>query len=146
MIKIDINLVFTIINLLVLYLLMKKFLFGPIINVMDQRKAMIDQQFAEAKERQDNAKELQEQYEGALRSAKEESYQIMEQAKKEAKAQEDIRMERENAMRQMKGDVAELAMKAAAKVIGKNSGADQDLSLYDQFIEEAGDPDDSDRR
>ena len=63
-----------------------------------------------------------------------------------AKAQEDIRMERENAMRQMKGDVAELAMKAAAKVIGKNSGADQDLSLYDQFIEEAGDPDDSDRR
>ena len=146
MIKIDINLVFTIINLLVLYLLMKKFLFGPIIN--------------------DNAKALQEQYEGALKSAKEESYQIMEQARKEAKAQadhtveettakvdamlakaqEDIRMERENAMRQMKGDVAELAMKAAAKVIGKNSGADQDLSLYDQFIEEAGDPDDSDRR
>ena len=166
MIKIDINLVFTIINLLVLYLLMKKFLFGPIINVMDQRKAMIDQQFAEAKERQDNAKELQEQYEGALKSAKEESYQIMEQAKKEAKAQaentvketearvdamlakaqEDIRMERENAMRQMKGDVASLAMEAAAKIIGKNSGADQDLSLYDQFIEEAGDPDDSDRR
>lgn len=123
---------------------------------MDQRKAMIDQQFAEAKERQDNAKALQEQYEGALKSAKEESYQIMEQARKEAKAQadhtveettakvdamlakaqEDIRMERENAMRQMKGDVAELAMKAAAKVIGKNSGADQDLSLYDQFIEE----------
>ena len=86
MIKIDINLVFTIINLLVLYLLMKKFLFGPIINVMDQRKAMIDQQFAEAKERQDNAKVLQEQYEGALKSAKEESYQIMEQARKEAKA------------------------------------------------------------
>ena len=89
---------------------------------MDQRKAMIDQQFAEAKERQDNAKVLQEQYEGALKSAKEESYQIMEQAKKEAKAQadntvketearvdamlakaqEDIRMERENAMRQLR--------------------------------------------
>ena len=40
-----------------------------------------------------------------------------------AKAQEDIRMERENAMRQMKGDVAELAMKAAAKIIGKDSGS-----------------------
>ena len=93
MIKIDINLVFTIINLLVLYLLMKKFLFGPIINVMDQRKAMIDQQFAEAKERQDNAKALQEQYEGALKSAKEESYQIMEQARKEAKAQADHTVE-----------------------------------------------------
>ena len=165
-IKIDINLVFTIINLLVLYLLMKKFLFGPIIKVMDERKAMIDQQFAGAKEQEDQAKALKEQYEGALKSAKEESYQIMEQAKKEAKAQadrtvedtqakvaamlakaqEDISTERENAMRQMKDDVASLAMEAAGKIIGKNSGTEQDLSLYDQFIEEAGDPDDSDRR
>ena len=57
-----------------------------------------------------------------------------------------INTERENAMRQMKDDVASLAMEAAGKIIGKNSGADQDLSLYDQFIEKAGDPDDSDRR
>ena len=166
MIKIDINLVFTIINLLVLYLLMKKFLFGPIIKVMDVRKAMIDQQFAGAKEQEDQAKALKEQYEGALKSAREESFQIMEQARKEAKAQadktvedtqakvsamlakaqEDINTERENAMRQMKDDVASLAMEAAGKIIGKNSGADLDLSLYDQFIEKAGDPDDSDRR
>ncbi len=166
MIKIDINLVFTIINLLVLYLLMKKFLFGPIIKVMDVRKAMIDQQFAGAKEQENQAKALKEQYEGALKSAREESFQIMEQARKEAKAQadktvedtqakvsamlakaqEDINTERENAMRQMKDDVASLAMEAAGKIIGKNSGADQDLSLYDQFIEKAGDPDDSDRR
>ena len=166
MIKIDINLVFTIINLLVLYLLMKKFLFGPIIKVMDVRKAMIDQQFAGAKEQEDQAKALKEQYEGALKSAREESFQIMEQARNEAKAQadktvedtqamvsamlakaqEDINTERENAMRQMKDDVASLAMEAAGKIIGKNSGADQDLSLYDQFIEKAGDPDDSDRR
>ena len=166
MIKIDINLVFTIINLLVLYLLMKKFLFGPIIKVMDVRKAMIDQQFAGAKEQEDQAKALKEQYEGALKSAREESFQIMEQARKEAKAQadktvedtqakvsamlakaqEDINTERENAMRQMKDDVASLAMEAAGKIIGKNSGADRDLSLYAQFIKKAGDPDDSDRR
>lgn len=50
MIKIDINLVFTIINLIVLYLLMKKFLFGPIIGVMEKRKAMIDEQFAFSRE------------------------------------------------------------------------------------------------
>jgi F-type H+-transporting ATPase subunit b len=140
---------------------MKKFLFGPIIKVMDVRKAMIDQQFAGAKEQEDQAKALKEQYEGALKSAREESFQIMEQARKEAKAQadktvedtqakvsamlakaqEDINTERENAMRQMKDDVASLAMEAAGKIIGKNSGADQDLSLYDQFIEKAGDPD-----
>ena len=131
MIKIDINLVFTIINLLVLYLLMKKFLFGPIINVMDQRKAMIDQQLQKQRNDRIMQKHFRNSMRVTLKSAKEESYQIMEQARKEAKAQadhtveettakvdamlakaqEDIRMERENAMRQMKGDVAELAMK-----------------------------------
>ena len=155
MIKIDINLVFTIINLLVLYLLMKKFLFGPIIKVMDVRKAMIDQQFAGAKEQEDQAKALKEQYEGALKSAREEAKAQADKTVEDtqakvsamlAKAQEDINTERENAMRQMKDDVASLAMEAAGKIIGKNSGADQDLSLYDQFIEKAGDPDDSDRR
>lgn len=165
MIQINMNLVFTIINLLVLYLIMKKFLFGPIIKVMDQRKAMIDQQFADARETESRAKELHEKYENALKSAKEESYQIVEQAKLEAKAQSeraakdaqaqaddlfakaqaDIRTERENAMRQMQNEVGRLAMDAAAKIIGSKAGADQDLAMYDQFIEKAGDPDDTDR-
>ena len=41
MLRVDINLVFTIINLLVLYLLIKKLLFGPVVAVMEKRKAMI---------------------------------------------------------------------------------------------------------
>ena len=48
---------------------------------------MIDQQFEEAKKTEDRANQLQKQYENALKSAKEESYQIVEQAKLEAKAQ-----------------------------------------------------------
>lgn len=65
MIEININLVFTIINLIVLYLLMKKFLFGPILNVMEQRKNMIDQQFASAKDTEEQAYELKGKYEDA---------------------------------------------------------------------------------
>ena len=89
MIKIDINLVFTIINLIVLYLLMKKFLFGPIIGVMEKRKAMIDEQFASAEKTTTEANQLKGQYEDALKSAKEESFSIVEQAKDEAKVQAD---------------------------------------------------------
>lgn len=166
MINIGLSTVYTIINLLILYLLMKKFLFGPIMNVMDKRKAMIDQQFADARKQEDEANGLKSQYEDALKSAKEESFRIVEQAKLEAraetersvkeaeiqrdailaKAEEDIRTERENAMRGLQSEVASLAMEAAAKIIGKNSGAAEDSSLYDQFIEKAGEPDDSDRR
>lgn len=90
MIQINLNLVFTIINLLVLYILMKKFLFGPVIRIMDQRKEMIDQQFEEAKKTEDRANQLQKQYENALKSAKEESYQIVEQAKLERKLRQNV--------------------------------------------------------
>ena len=163
MIQINLNLVFTIINLLVLYILMKKFLFGPVIRIMDQRKEMIDQQFEEAKKTEDRANQLQKQYENALKSAKEESYQIVEQAKLEAKAQAertaeearvqadqlfvkaqaDIASEREYAMRQMQGEIGKLAMEAATRIVGSQAGEEQDLSMYDQFIEKAGDPDDN---
>ena len=69
MLRVDINLVFTIINLLVLYLLMKKFLFGPVVAVMEKRKAMIEEQFANAAAAEKNANELKSQYEDTLKTA-----------------------------------------------------------------------------
>ena len=161
MIKIDINLVFTIINLIVLYLLMKKFLFGPIIAVMEKRKAMIDEQFASAEKTTAEANQLKGQYEDALKSAKEESFSIVEhEAKVQAdsivkrandqagqileKARRDISTEQEAAMKAMEGKVAELAMDAASRIMGKKNDEAQDMSLYDQFLEGAGDPHDRD--
>ena len=38
MISIDLNLVWTIINIIVLYLLLKHFLIGPVTNIMDRRR------------------------------------------------------------------------------------------------------------
>ena len=142
------------------------FLFNPVRKMLTGRTEKIKGELDQAAADMADARALKEEYDAKLKNIQKEADDIMEQARKEAKAQadhtveettakvdamlakaqEDIRMERENAMRQMKGDVASLAMEAAAKIIGKNSGADQDLSLYDQFIEEAGDPDDSDRR
>lgn len=162
MVQINLNLVFTIINLLILYLLMKRFLFGPIIRVMDERKAMIEQQFQAARETEDKAEELRRHYEDALKSAKEESFRIVEQARQEARlqadqsareaqaraeamlagAREDIRSERENAMRQMQSEIGKLAVEAAAKIMADESGPEKNLALYDQFIKEAGDSDD----
>ena len=160
MIKIDINLVFTIINLIVLYLLMKKFLFGPIIGVMEKRKAMIDEQFASAEKTTTEANQLKGQYEDALKSAKEESFSIVEQAKDEAKVQADSIVKRANdqagqilekarrdistEQEAMEGKVAELAMDAASRIMGKKNDEAQDMSLYDQFLEGAGDPHDRD--
>ena len=158
MIEININLVFTIINLIVLYLLMKKFLFGPILNVMEQRKNMIDQQFASAKDTEEQAYELKGKYEDALKSAKDESMRIVNQAKDEAKVQAErivkdantqagtmLDKAKENAMKAMESRVAEIALDAASKIMGEKNSSQQDLSLYDQFIKEAGDSNDGNK-
>ena len=72
------SLVWTIVNLIIFYLLMKRFLVGPILGIMEKRKNLIDQELENAKTAQAKAEELKGHYEGALAGAKEESAQIIE--------------------------------------------------------------------
>ena len=89
MISIDLNLVWTIINLVVLYLLLKHFLIGPVMNIVEQRKLMIEEGFRNAQTAQDDANRLKQEYETALSGAKQESVQLIEDARKSAKAEYD---------------------------------------------------------
>ena len=57
------NLLFTVINVLVLYLLMKKFLFKPVLAVLEKRKEMIASNMEEARKSQQEAEELKTDYE-----------------------------------------------------------------------------------
>ena len=73
MLRIDFNLVLTIINLIVLYLILRKFLFRPVMDIMEKREKMIADGIGHANEEQDKAHALKKQYEDALNGAKEES-------------------------------------------------------------------------
>ena len=129
MISINLNLVWTIINLVVLYLLLKHFLIGPVMNIMDKRKQMIDDGFKNAEAAQADANRLKQEYEAALSGAKQESVQLIEDARKSAKAEydrivneagekadtmiesakENVRVEREQTMKELKSQIAGLA-------------------------------------
>ena len=89
MISINLNLVWTIINLIVLYLLLKHFLIGPVTNIMDRRRQMIEDGFKNAQAAQDDANRLKQEYETALSGAKQESVQLVEDARKSARAEYD---------------------------------------------------------
>ena len=56
------NLLFTVLNLLVLFLLMKKFLYKPVLGVIEKRKELIDQQFEQVQGAKAEAAVLKEQY------------------------------------------------------------------------------------
>ena len=57
MLRVDINLVFTIINLLILFIALRIFLFKPVQKIIAQRQADADKEFDDAaKEKEEAAK------------------------------------------------------------------------------------------
>ena len=48
MLKLDLNLLWTVVDVLILYVLLRKFLFKPIQNVLDQRQKTIEADIAAA--------------------------------------------------------------------------------------------------
>ena len=62
MLKLDWNILFTLIYLVIFYLLMKRFLFKPILKVMNERKEMINNQMQQAEDAKNDAFDLKKQY------------------------------------------------------------------------------------
>ena len=58
MLSINMDLVWTIINLIILYVLLKKFLIKPVTSIMEQRKALIEGSLANARKQEEESTEL----------------------------------------------------------------------------------------
>lgn len=158
MLRLDINLVFTIINLLVLYFLLKKFLFKPVNGIIEQREAAIKKQFEEAEETRRQADELKSEYSANLENAKTDANQLMIEAKEKArveydrivkaaddeavsrlqKAEVQIEEEKKKSLRSMENELEELILAAATKVVGEKVSVENNQKLYDDFITEMG--------
>lgn len=159
MLEININLLFTVINLIVLLLLLRKFLIRPIVNVMEKREKLIADGLDNASTAQEKALQMKQQYETALSGAKEETAKIMEKAQVQAKmeyerivteagekagnimetAKSDIQLERERTTKALQAEIAGLAMTVAEKIIGKNTKNQGNDGIYNQFLEKVGD-------
>lgn len=158
MLRLDMNLVWTILNVIILYLLLKKFLIKPVLSVMNQREQMIQQSIGRARSQEAEAGELKEQYERALASAKEESQVILEKARTNAqkesarilqeadeqvkrleeKSRQEMELGREKEMQKMQNEVAGLALTAVSRILEEGSDAGSDSALYNQFLKKAG--------
>ena len=159
MLKFDWNFLVMLLNLIIFFVLMKVFLFKPIMKVMEKRKEMINNQFKEADEAQAQAEELKKEYEEKLENIGDESQRIIDDAKENAKveaskiieraesdadklldeAKRQAVVERENEMRTARENIAELAMEAAAKVVGANVTDKTNSDIFDEFLNEGSD-------
>ena len=158
MLRLDINLLFTIINLLVLYLLMKKFLFKPVNAIIEKREEAIKKKFEEAETVRIQADELKMEYTLQLEQAAADATRVVDEAKEKAqveyerivkaadeeaekrlqKAAKEIAEEKKKSLRVMEHEIEELVMTAATKVVGEKVSVEKNQKLYDDFITEMG--------
>ena len=140
MLKFDINILWTLINLIIFFVLMKLFLFKPIKKTLDKRKELIEGQFKAAEDKEKKADELQAEYQSQLSGVEDEKKQILAEARKiKTDAKKASELEREKARLAVKQQIAELAMQTATKVVEKEVSAETDKMLYDEFLNESSD-------
>lgn len=158
MLALNWNIIWTFVNLIVLFLLLKKFLFKPVSEIMEKRRKQIEDSLRYAEDRKTEAEELKNQYERALINAKNDAVEIINSAKEKAGSEYDlilksadidaeklikdarqtIEIEKAKSVAEIKSQIAGLALMAAEKVAGKNVDSETNNKIVDDFIAEAG--------
>ena len=152
------TMIFALINLLILYLFLKKILFKPLKNMIDSRQKEIDDMYSDAESSRTEAAALKSEYEEKISHASEESEQILRAAHRRAqlkeeeilreandkaaraidRAEEQIEQEKKRAINEVKNEVSGLAIDIAAAVIGRDVSAGEHEDLINEFIDNMG--------
>lgn len=150
---------FTLVNTVILFVVLKKFLWGPVMKIIADRQQEIDDMYADADQAKTQAQQLRTEYEGKLAEAQltgdrlvkeamargqQRQEEILRQANAEAdavrrKAEADIAREKKKAVDEAKSEIADLAMDIAGKVVVHSLDKSGHSALVDQFIDQLGD-------
>ena len=150
---------FVLLNTLLVFFVAKKYLTGPVMNIIAQRQKEIDDTYGEAEAARTDAEAMQAEYRQRLSAAKTEANEIVkaanvtaaqqaerlvDDAQKEVmalkrRAEQDIESERKKAALELKGDISELALTLAGKVVEKELDPSTQKSLIDGFLSDLGD-------
>ncbi len=157
----DINpstVIFAIINFCILVVGLKVFLYKPVCKMLDSRKEEVANNLNSAEEAKLEAQKLKDEYAAQLQNARSEAQDIINQAAKigeqtkadivseareeaarlTAKAQADIAREKTEALNEIRNEIADLAVLAAAKVVGKTIDVADHQNMVNDFVKEVG--------
>ncbi|WP_145459746.1 F0F1 ATP synthase subunit B [Staphylococcus pettenkoferi] len=153
------TIIVTLITFAILLALLKKFAWGPLKEVMDQRERDINKDIDDAEQAKARAQELEERNQQTLKETQEEVHRIIEDAKVQARqqheeiiheanvrangmietAQNEINSEKERALADINNQVSELSVLIASKVLQKEISEQDQKALVEKYIKEAGD-------
>nr|WP_297765125.1 ATP synthase F0 subunit B [uncultured Butyrivibrio sp.] len=153
-----VNIVCIVINLLVLYVIFKKFLFDRVDRVVMKRKEEVDEATRAADLATQKALDTKKEYEEKIALADEEKEQILADIKKQGydeyerivsdakkkgeqiiiEAKHNAEVENERAKEVYAAQITDMVIDAATKIAATKHSATDDRELYDKFIIEAG--------
>lgn len=145
-------------SILVLYLLLKKFAWGQISGILDERAAKISNDIDKAENARINAENLQVERQKELDGAKAEASQIIVDAKEIGQAQStklieeandeasrlkekadiDIERSKAEALSDVKNQMSDLSISLAEKIIGANLDKAAQSKLIDSYLNDLG--------
>ena len=145
--------IFQLVNTFLVFFLLKKLLFKPVLGIIEAREKDIREDLAQGERAKKEGLSLKSEYEEKLNSAKEQGQEIIKQAtlraeqketeiiaaaKQEEKASKDVEQERQKVMNEIKNEISNIAILAASKVIEKDIDSKKHKELIDNFIKEVG--------
>lgn len=152
------NFIAQILNLFLQMFLIKKFLFKPIREVLEKRKAKADAEISDAVKAKEEALAMKAEYEQNMLEARDKANAILADATKtasaksdeilkeasanavaiKAKAEKDIEQEKRKAVNELKEEIGGMAMEIAGKVIEREINEEDHNKLINKFIEKVG--------
>ena len=146
--------IWTIVCFLIALFVLKKYAFGPIQKMIDERREQIRRSIEEADNARKEARQLLEEHKALMQEARGEAEQIIAEARKtresmELRMREETEAERQRrleetrreiaaetvrALEQIRAEVADLTLEATAIVVGKKLDSDGDRELISQAI------------
>lgn len=145
-------------NLLILFLILKRFLFKPVQNVFRTRREQLDGLYAEANQSRAAAQGMKQEYEEKLAAARDEADGLVRAAVQTAqrkgdaivaeassqashikqKAEEDIALEKKQMLSDVRGEISQLAVDIASKVVEREVKKTDHDQFVDEFIQNVG--------
>jgi F-type H+-transporting ATPase subunit b len=146
--------IWTILFFLIVFFVLRKLAFGPIQNMLDQRREHIQKAIESADEARAEAQRLLEEHKKLIGEARGEAESILAEARKTREAMEkrmreeteterqrrleetrkEIASETARALEQIRNEVADLTLEAASRVVGKTLDAERDRELISEAI------------
>ena len=158
MLTLNLNLLWTVVNVLVLFLLLRKFLYRPVMNIIAERQKQVDDALAAAETSKSEAAAALNAAQDKLRNvddeaaarrkayeqqAEKEKQQLLLDAQKQADAilaegKTAAEAERQHKLREADAQTTALARAMCEKLLARHLIAQDDARLLDDLLEKAG--------